>query len=381
MTPRNTLQRLSAARTALILDHPFFGALALRLTPVESKRTKTMSTDGTSLFYSPEYIETLTDAQLVGIYAHEVMHPAMNHHTRRAHRDPKLWNKAADYAINPVLTEAGFTLPDGALDDPRYAGQSAEAIYSQLSQEQEQDEPQSGAGDDSEGEGEPDPLADVPGAILDAPAGTESESEADWQVATTQAAQVARMMGTLPSGLAQAVAGAVRAKADPWAILRRFVQQTASADYSWKRPNRRYISQGIYLPELRSETMPPLVLIIDSSGSTRSWQEMFCGEIAALAEEYQPERVYVIHADAAVHQMDVFERGERVEIGQVMGQGGTDFRPAFDHIDAEQIQPACAIYLTDGEGSYPEHSPDYPVLWAMTTDHAAPWGETVRLEP
>ena len=49
-------QRLSAARAALVLDHPFFGALALRMTMEEETkgRTRTMATDGRSIFYDKD---------------------------------------------------------------------------------------------------------------------------------------------------------------------------------------------------------------------------------------------------------------------------------------------------------------------------------------
>jgi integrase len=42
-----------------------------------------MATDGVSLFYNPEFVGTLNAAELAGVLAHEVMHPALQHHTRR----------------------------------------------------------------------------------------------------------------------------------------------------------------------------------------------------------------------------------------------------------------------------------------------------------
>ena len=81
-------------------------------------RTRTMATDGRSIFYHKDYVKGCSDQELVGLFAHEVMHPAMQHHTRRGNRDPGLWNEAADYAINPILTEAGLCFPGTALDEP-----------------------------------------------------------------------------------------------------------------------------------------------------------------------------------------------------------------------------------------------------------------------
>jgi predicted metal-dependent peptidase len=164
------------------------------------------------------------------------------------------------------------------------------------------------------------------------------------------------------------------------AILRRFVQQFASADYSWRRPNRRYVAAGVYLPELRADSMPAIVVAVDTSASTQEVLPVFRAELQSIVDECQPEATIVIMADAAVHRVDRFERGEPIEFN-VEGLGGTDFRPVFDHAHREQLSPACLIYLTDGDGIFPDEPSEYPTLWAMTApDGLAPWGETVRID-
>jgi predicted metal-dependent peptidase len=75
------------------------------------------------------FVETLNTAELAGVLAHEVMHPALQHHTRRGDRDRKRWNMACDDAINPLLLDAGLTLPKDVLIDHRFRGMSAERIY------------------------------------------------------------------------------------------------------------------------------------------------------------------------------------------------------------------------------------------------------------
>jgi predicted metal-dependent peptidase len=402
-TMNDVRQRLSAARAALVLDHPFFGALALRMAlEEESKgRTRTMATDGRSIFYDKVFVTGCSDLELVGLLAHEVMHPAMQHHTRRRDRAPALWNDAADYAINPILAEAGFTLPGDVLSDPKFRGMTAEQIYDGLNQprgggnegEEDQDDDrtadagqESGEGegngdddgDDNEGEDSDNDVANEPGAVLDAP--DPAQQEAEWQVAVKQATQAAQMMGQLPGGIAQAVEQAARPRIDWKALLRRFVQQFASADYSWRMPNRRYIAGGIYLPELRSESMPVIVVAVDTSASTSSVLPNFKAELQSIVDECQPEATIVVMADAAVQRVDRFERGHALEFN-VEGLGGTDFRPVFAHVDREQFNPACLIYLTDGDGCYPDEPSDYPTLWAITTSNRqAPWGETVNID-
>ena len=397
-TVNSIKRRLVAARAVLVLDHPFFGALALRMNIEEETRgrTRTMATDGRSIFYHKDYVKGCTDQELVGLFAHEVMHPAMQHHTRRGNRDPQLWNEAADYAINPILTEAGFVLPGTALENPEYRGMTAEQIYEGLKKARsgeekaempEDNETQSHGGNDAEGGGngaqdasarENPGVPERPGGVLDAP--DPAQQEAEWQVAVKQATQAAQMMGQLPGGIALAVEEVMRPRVDWKGIIRRFVQQSAAADYSWRMPNRRYIAGGLYLPELRSESMPALVVVVDSSASTQTVLPTFKAELQSIVEECQPESTIVIMADAKVQRIDRFERGEAIHFN-VEGLGGTDFRPAFEHVDREQLGPACLIYLTDGDGVYPDEPSTYPTLWAITTpDRQAPWGETVYID-
>ena len=154
--------RIQKARTALLLDHPFFGSLLFRLGGWATGSIQTMATDGVSLFYNPEFVETLNAAELAGVLAHEVMHPALQHHTRRADRDLKRWNMACDYAINPLLLDAGLTLPKDVLIDHRFRGMSAERIYNLIEEQQDQggsngeEENQDDSSSDKEGGKQPD---------------------------------------------------------------------------------------------------------------------------------------------------------------------------------------------------------------------------------
>ena len=409
----NSLQRLKAARKTLVLDHPFFGALALRMGfKVETLgRTRTLGTDGRNIYYASDYVQGCSDAELVGLVAHEVMHPALQHHTRRGARDVRCWNQAADYAINPILVDAGLSLPKGALLNPAFQGMGAEQIYEALHDsadhgEGEEDDRQEDAGsgsgsaaDRSEGGGSAgddpqnpgddttraesdDPhgrIADLPGAVFDA--ADPQVQEAEWQVALKQAAQAAQMMGQLPGGVAVAIEQVNTPQLDWRAILRRFVQQCSSADFSWLRPNRRYIQSGLYLPEVRSAALPPIGVVVDSSGSTLSVLPVFQAQLQSIVEDANPEATVVIMADAAVQRVDRFERGDPIEFN-VQGLGGTDFRPAFEYVNREQLTLACVIYLTDGQGIYPDEPTEVPTLWVITTPgDSAPWGETVFLDP
>ena len=139
MTNLSPAVRLKQGRTKLLLDFPFFGVLILRLKDVETPSIDTMATDGVSLFYNPEFVAKLTPPELLGCLAHEVMHPALQHHTRRGTRSPKRWNVACDFAINPLIRDANLALPAGALYDPAFRNLSAERIYNLIAEDKDGD--------------------------------------------------------------------------------------------------------------------------------------------------------------------------------------------------------------------------------------------------
>lgn len=364
------MEAVSIARRNLVLDHPFFGVLSLKLEVIEDGSVKTLCTDGRKLKFNPDYVESLSSHELVGAMAHEVLHCANGHTWRRGHRDAKVWNHACDYAINPIVLDAGMVLPKGVLDGSPYKGMPAEEIYERISQ-------QSGQGGEGEGQ-----QADGCGEVVDCGVDQLPEIQAEWLAAVLNAARQASAMGRLPAGMERVVEEIKNPPQDWRAILRRFVQANARNDYSWQSPNPRYLHAGLFLPALRSETMPPLVVAVDTSGSI---DEVILGqfrdEIEAIVGEMTPEKLHVVYCDNQVQKVEVFEAGEPVTMNPA-GFGGTDFRPVFDWVENEGLQPACLVYLTDMCGSFPLGAPDYPVLWGDTLGYGcAPFGETVRIRP
>ncbi len=123
--------KLRAARTRLILDKPFLGALVLRLPMVAADPDwcKTTATDARKFYYSAEYIDALDPAETQFVLAHEALHCALSHFARREHRVKMLWDAACDYAINPLLIADGLKPPPRSLFMKEFEGMTAEEIY------------------------------------------------------------------------------------------------------------------------------------------------------------------------------------------------------------------------------------------------------------
>ena len=159
--------KIVKARSELVLDHPFFGVLALRLRLKNDPGCETAWADGRTLGFNSEYMQKLSLEQTKGLLGHEVMHLACGHHLRRNGRNARLWNQACDLAINWLLLDAGLTLPEGFFDDPELRDREVEAIYEVLL---ERSEKQGESGENGEqGESEASGGGSLPEIVATAP--------------------------------------------------------------------------------------------------------------------------------------------------------------------------------------------------------------------
>lgn len=364
-------RRISKARTSLILKKPFFGSIALNLRFRESDEVPTIGTDGVSVIYNPKFVKTVSSEELVGLIAHEILHVVCMHPFRLKGRHLLKWNVAGDFVINLVLKEDGFILPKGGCFDKEFEGMNTDEVYNKLPPVTKVKcckglRPYSGGKDgDSE---------DIEGAL--------SIAAQEAKVLIAQAAMVARQIGNLPEYLERLVGEVLEPKVKWQDKLRLFLERSTRNDYSWTRPNRRYLQQGFYLPSLYSQEIETLVVMIDTSGSI-SQDELtrFASELSEILTVLNIGTVHVLYVDTRVARVEEFTRDDLPLNLKAHGGGGTDFRPGFEWVDENGITPACLIYMTDlWCNSYPS-TPDYPVLWVATDDGSEPpFGEVLSIK-
>jgi predicted metal-dependent peptidase len=379
---------LGAARARLIVGRDaksaFFATLVLRLKSEPAWDVDTLATDGRVLKYNPSFVASLKPEELVGVLAHEVMHCALAHPSRRGARDFTLWNVACDLAINPLLRDAGIVLPECRLmpGEGQFTellpGKSAEEYYSTLMKGG--DDPGSD-GDDGRGSVPGDPGGC--GQVIDPDQGDPAESQsvaADWQVAVCQAQQAAVGRGPLPAGLGRAVEETLHPPLDWRAVLREFVSRHARNDYSWARPNRRFLAQGLYLPGMHSEELGDVILAVDTSGSIgERMLGLFASEANAVLAAYDCS-VTVLYHDSEVQKVQGWNSSDGPLLLDPVGGGGTSHVCVFDWIDRSGLIAACVICLTDLETEFPNVDPNLPVLWAVAGSASkAPFGQVVHL--
>lgn len=409
------LARLAAARTRLILEHPFFGALALYLAlrPARGAWCATVAVDGRRLFFNPDYVQTCPLGDLKFLLAHEAMHCALGHFARRGHRLRRRWDVACDHAVNLLLQAEGLVPVAGALLDGRFAGMSAEEIYPLIPDEPQErtvdvhlfgadgapapassaaarseavDEATPGVGNvdgwDDAGNEAHEPRPDEPSIRLAPPAEDEpleTSLEQTWQGRLATAAHHALRAGRLSGALARTIDHLIQPQL-PWrALLARYLASAARDDYSYQPNPRR---EGVaLLPRLASREVR-VVAVLDTSGSiSRGEMQAFASEIDALKGQ--------IRAQVTLHACDEalaaegpwrFAAWEGIELPAALsGGGGTRFTPVFEWIERDVLRPDVLLYFTDAQGEFPAAPPSYPVIWLVKGRAPVPWGERVQL--
>lgn len=165
-----------------------------------------------------------------------------------------------------------------------------------------------------------------------------------------------------------------------------------SRETNWSKPSRRSVSlldQNIEIFEPATRSKPGLKragIVIDTSGSIDdNLLHQFVTEVQTIQTQTGCE-VYLISADADVQTEDLIRSHDpslitliqRKQI-QLKGGGGTDFRPALECLKSKSI--SVCIYLTDLMGTFPDHPPNYNLVWASTSpDQSAPFGRVIVIE-
>lgn len=397
--------KLSAARTRLILDKPFLGALVLRLPMLaaDPKWCKTTATDARTFYYNAAYIEGLTLEQTQFMLAHEALHCALSHFARREHRSRHRWDLACDLAINPLLVNDGLKPPPGALYMDQFEGMTAEEIYPAIADMDEETETldqhiydqENSSSERSSGQGNTPPQPDAQGgnrpeAEIDPDQGgapqppplSESEREqlsVQWQQRLAGAAQQALQAGKLGGGLARLVDHLLQPQL-PWRmLLAKYMTAVSRDDYNYTRPSRR--EGAAIFPSLRSAQVD-IVVALDTSGSV-SAEEMreFLSEIDAIKGQVRARvTLHACDAELAEGGPWEFEPWEEFKLPvDLKGGGGTRFTPVFDWVHRRDRQPDLLVFFTDAEGEFPAQEPFYPVLWLVKGKTKVPWGQRVQL--
>ena len=367
-------RKVSKAKALLILDHPFFGTAVSRR-PIQygdEVPTAGMSATG-QIMLNPEWVEPLTVKEIMFLLAHEAMHYMLSHALRRQHRDHRAWNVACDKVINDTLIDAkvGEFIDGGVtLEDARFG--ASEQFY---------DENDDDIGDGGIGEDVGD-IVDENGQPLDDATVQQLQTQA--KIEAIQNAKLAKQTGKLPESIERLVEEMINV-VTPWhEKLERYMSAKIRDGYSWNRPNRRFVGQGMYLPGYDYvPRMGEVVIAVDTSGSLDSKElALFQGHINRIVDTCTPEKITVLYCDYAIGGTTEYTPDDLPIVLKPVGGGGTSFKPVFKWLDSYDGDVECLIYFTDGWGDQDELDQlsitgKIDTVWLTTDKEDFPFGEVI----
>lgn len=380
---RTAQQRIERAKVSMIRDNRFAylaGIFMLGDTTLTDD-IPTASTNGRDVLFNPQFVENLTESELRGLVYHEygghIMMRHLNIYKDLYKKDPRTANMACDYVVNQLIVDYNdpnfISLPAGGLQDSRFRGMDSKQVFNILYAENK---------DSGGGEGGSMDHHDWESAEQL----TEQEQRTlaeDIDAAVRQSVTASKLLG---HPVDRAIEDWLTPKIDWETVLRDFMITACSgADQStYRKPRRRMLSDGLYMPTTYAQTVKDVVIAVDASISTFNQTDLtkYLTEVGAVCDTVKPEMLHLLywgtrvvgHERYSVDQLESLRSSTKPKSG-----GGTDVNCVTQYMQEMSMDPTCVIVLTDGylAGSWGDWP--CPVLWGITTNRIAPVGVTMHL--
>jgi predicted metal-dependent peptidase len=382
-------QRIERSHIDLMKSPQFVaysGVLMVGSVKVEDDPSKcpTAYTNGRDVVYGRDFISKLTDAELRAVILHENKHKMYRHIATWKH----LWkenaskaNRACDYVINLEIADEdkksnGFIkLPKCGLYDEKYRGLNSAEVFALL------DDDDGGGGGSGEGLDEH--------GWEDADSMSEEEKQELGKQIDQAIRQGAILAGKVGGDVDRCFTDLMSAKVDWKEALREFVSSVCAGkdDSTWRKPNRRWLQNDLYLPSTISESMGRIVVAVDTSGSiTGDAINRFLSEVVGIMNNVNPEIVDLLYWDGDVAGHEVYGVGDGDKLmasTKPKGGGGTSPSCITKYLKDNNIVPECVVVLTDGYvGGDWGGTWSSPVLWCIVggCKDVPTVGQAIRME-
>jgi len=337
---KTLLKRISKNKLQLMTKKgtTFFSALLANLRmEITTNGPPTACTNGVYMKFNPFFIWLLPLDELLGLMLHETLHVAFGHCVAGTYKDlnQEVLGIAMDHYINLFITQLGYKLPPKGYCDPKYRGMSTIQIYKALMKENPKQNNKCPWGND---------VKTVP-----EPGQTEQEhreTAISNVIKAVQQADLAKDAGSVPGDIRRIVEDIVSPQL-PWnLILQNYMSEYSKSDYSWSRPNRRYLPD-FYLPGLHGRKIGQLTAGADVSGSmSQNDLNEIIGEVRYIWDMLTPTLMRLQTFDTEVHLNKMYNEGDELDELELKGGGGTNVQPLLDSIRKEC--PLFALIFTDG---------------------------------
>lgn len=340
------MNKLEIIKCKLLLDKGvvFLSTLMVQLPVSFSDKCSTACTDGKSILINEQFWDRLNDSEKCFILLHETFHVALLHFERVKQYDPMKYNMAGDYVINSWIKKQGYEMPVGGLYEPDYDGLSTEEIYHIL----------------------PDD-AEMPDDLQDLISGLSQEDIQEVQAKIQSSAIMAKMkgaIGNIPEEVQRHLDNLLKPKVQWNIVLRRFMTDLSKGDYSWRKPRKKLLSHGLYMPSLSNPSLAKITVAIDTSGSISEEQfQQFISEVDYIIKKFKPKELELIQWDTCIKSIDTITSASDLRSIEFYGLGGTDVSEVLNHFNTSNS--VALVCITDGEFYYPNVKVKKPILWCV----------------
>lgn len=409
------------ARNELYLNLRFLDAALSALSFQPDFTARGIGTDGYALTFQPEYLADLYRRGRVWVnrtYLHSVLHCIFAHPDTRGGRQERDWNLACDIAVESMIDGLYMKClhrPQSAVRREFYGRiegnvkvMNAQSIYRFLT---------------DEGLPEGRYLSLIKEFYADDHSAWEenrnrprmkSERKSKWddirQKMETEMETFSKKASEGSKGLLDQVKIENRERYDYREFLRKFsvfqetMQLDADAfdyiyyDYGLRTYGNMPLIEPLETKEIKR--IEEFAVVIDTSMScsgdlVRRFLEETYTVLSEAESFFTKVNLHVIQCDEKVQQDQVItcrkDLKDYMEHMEIVGQGGTDFRPAFQYVDGLVGQKVFRklkglIYFTDGYGMFPVKRPAYDTAFVFMKDdysdeNVPPWAIKIVLDP
>ena len=413
-------RRIQKSRARLLKVQPDFAQPLRELIYVATKDVFHMSTNGSCVYFDPDWLQRLEDASLDYILSHQLKHLQLGHIERAKYYTGDRFHLAADIVANAQLRKMGWQyekLPgigkiyyetffprcDGAELTAEQAMNGVPFDPSGLPDGKrrnymiDSDRWWDAASDRGENgvvilrPGDPDPYDLFAGDIVQdekkprliikeqrlpkmGPIDVETTMDAEtssrpqsWEKSAAESIQQLRRMqkeqrqsGEQNEFTERLWQKPNRAGLDWRKLLLNFIREEIY-DYSFAPPDRRYQDEALFLPDFNvpENKLKDVLFMVDTSGSVsdQTLSDVY-REICSALEQFNGALTGAIgFFDTQVRRVCPFAQIDDLQVMVPVGGGGTDYDCIFSYCNTVKEEPPCCIVIfTDGKAEFPDVS-------------------------
>ena len=380
-----------------------------------------VGTDGFVIYYHPDYVCDLYQRGRVHVnraYLHMVLHCLFCHMDTRGKREPELWNLACDIAVESMLDDMYVkcirVAPTPFRRDwygrlhAKLTVLNAEGVYRVLKEEQL--EPRRLERLAAEFLVDDHSFWDLPEDSPKTPMVRQTQWSNNREKVQTEMETMGNQQDEENKSILEQIQVENRERYDYRHFLQRFSVLREEMQVDPDSFDAIFYTYGLSLygnmpliEPLESKEVSRIedfVVVIDTSMScsgdlVRCFLEETYDVLCQSDSYFKKTNIHIIQCDEQVQQDRLITNQEEMEAYMrdftIIGQGGTDFRPAFEYVNGLIRQGAFhrlkgLLYFTDGEGIYPVKRPVYDTAFVFLkdqyTDISVPaWAMKLILEP